>query len=381
MSQEIQFGYGKINELGNALRRYKPGMVFLVTGMNSYDNCGIRELVEPQLDGFNFERFSDFHTDPTVSDVEVTLDAHKSVKPDMVVSVGGGSVMDVAKMANILAANSQFDPVAYIMDGLPLEHRGKMHIAMPTTAGTGSESTHFATVYKDKRKYSLSHEKHMVPDIAIIDPNLTLSMPELLTAQTGIDVLTQGIESYWAVGANDESKSYARECIALSMKNLKKVVLDPDSESRAAMSQAANLSGRAINISKTTACHTISYPFYIFYGMHHGQAVSLTLPSMLRFNGQVDGRKVIHPRGNLYVKDTMTDIYSMIGARGPDDARDKISGLMTDIGLKTRLRDIGMNSESEIDDQMMHNFSRKRLSNGPVSMSDDDIREMLHEIY
>ncbi len=256
-----------------------------------------------------------------------------------------------------------------------------MHIALPTTSGTGSESTHFATVYNDKRKYSLSNEELMVPEIAIVDPRLTFGLPTLLTAQTGIDVLTQGVESYWANESTDVSRQFAKECIVLAMGNLQRAVHDPDPDSRSAMSKAANLSGRAINISKTTACHTISYPFYIFYSTHHGQGVSLTLPGMLRYNGKASEGDVTHPLGYAYVKQTMMEIYDMMGVKGPDEAYEKTIALMKDIGLKTRLRDIGMKSEAEIEEQMMHNFSRKRLGNNPVRMGDDNIREMLHEIY
>ena len=127
-------------------------------------------------------------------------------------AVGGGSVIDTAKMIKIFSANKG-NPESYIRGEKEIEKSGPPMVAVPTTSGTGSESTHFAVVYIGKTKYSLAHKEHVLPEYAIVDPKFTYCLPKRITAETGIDALGQAIESYWAVGSTDESKGYAREAI------------------------------------------------------------------------------------------------------------------------------------------------------------------------
>jgi alcohol dehydrogenase class IV len=158
---------------------------------------------------------------------------------------------------------------------------GKPLIAIPTTSGTGTEATCFAVVYIDKTKYSLKHSS-ILPDYTIIDPTLTHAMPPLVTAATGMDALAQAIESYWGVKSTHESQAYAREAITLTLAYLK-AACQNEVEARDAMSRAANLAGKAINLTETTACHAVSYPITSYFNVPHGHAVALTLASMFGY--------------------------------------------------------------------------------------------------
>jgi alcohol dehydrogenase class IV len=156
-------------------------------------------------------------------------------------------------------------------------------IAIPTTAGTGSEATHFAVLYKDKIKRSVAHDD-VLPDVAIVYPPFTYNNPKYLTACTGFDALAQAIEAYWNVNATDESDEYALKAIRFLWKNLPEVVNNPTVETRNIVSEGSFWAGKAINITETTAPHAFSYPFTSYYGMPHGHAVSMTFPFWAKLN-------------------------------------------------------------------------------------------------
>src|SRR5262249_51347864 len=150
-------------------------------------------------------------------------------------------------------------PEGVVADGLPLLNRGLPLVAIPTTAGSGSEATPFAVLYVGHVKHSIAGPA-MLPDVAIVDPSLTDSMSPALTAVTGMDAFSQAVESYWCIHSTERSKAYARRAIALVLEHLEVAVTAPREENRRAMSKAAHLAGRAIAITKTTGAHALSYP-------------------------------------------------------------------------------------------------------------------------
>src|SRR5690606_25840825 len=150
------------------------------------------------------------------------------------------------------------DPRSVATGDSLVERDGPPLLAVPTTAGTGSEATHFAVVYIDGVKHSLAHPL-LRPDLVILDPLLTYAMPPGLTAATGLDALSQGIEALWAVGATTKSVGYAARAVELAAGALETAVIAPDRTARRAMMEAAHASGLAIDISKTTAPHALSY--------------------------------------------------------------------------------------------------------------------------
>ncbi|MEG1564611.1 MAG: iron-containing alcohol dehydrogenase, partial [Bacteroides sp.] len=156
-------------------------------------------------------------------------------------------------------------------------------IALPTTAGTGSEATHFAVIYKNKIKYSVAH-KDILPNIAVVAAEFTYNNTKYLTACTGFDALSQAIEAYWNVNATKESDEYAIKAIKLLWQNLPLVVNTPNKHIRDQVSIGAYWAGRAINITMTTAPHAFSYPFTTYYHYPHGHAVALTFPFWCKYN-------------------------------------------------------------------------------------------------
>lgn len=186
-----------------------------------------------------------------------------------VVSKGGGSTIDVGKY------------VAF--------HLKVPHTAIPTTAGTGSEVSKFAVFLRNGKRWSMENEA-LIPDNYKLQAELVITLPKLYTISSGLDALSQSVESWWSPDSTKESRKYAKEAIHLVTGSLADSVKNPTNEHlRMNMLQAANYSGKAINITKTSICHAISYPLTVNYGIKHGIACAMTLPIFMRYFG-------MHPR-------------------------------------------------------------------------------------
>lgn len=263
MAQTEYIGEGTINKITDIVRDLGVHKVFLVTGSKSFAASGAEAVLMPMLSAINVTHFNELGALPTQEDVEKGIELYKAADPDLVVAVGGGHIMDIAKAVNFLTNKK------------PL-------VAIPTTAGSGAEATPFAVVYKDGVKTSLE-DAGVLPTYAIVDLTLGQSVSRQVSCSSGLDALCQAIESLWARGGTDESRGYATEALDLVWPNLLKAV-EGDPEARAKLMLGAHLAGKAIAISKTTACHALSYGLTSRFGVAHGLAVAYTMPALIRHN-------------------------------------------------------------------------------------------------
>ena len=351
MGQRAYLGKDSIKELVPLLRKHDVHHVFLVRGKGSYATCGAENIINDALTvvGCNVTEFFDFSENPKCEDMERGIQILKKCNADIIIAVGGGSVLDMSKLIRFFSSykgevtDKCFEKTAEL---LPL-------IAIPTTAGTGAEATHFAVVYKDKVKYSAEHDD-MLPDYAIIYPPFTYGNPKYLTACTGFDALAQAIEAFWNLNANDESDIYAEKAIRLLWPNLPDVVNNPTEELRDKVSEGSYWAGRAINITKTTAPHAFSYPFTTYYGYPHGHAVALTFPYFLEINC---GEK----------NDDTVRVNNLLAILNMDSSL----GLM--MQMKNYLSRIGLiKKEESIFDKsfILSQVNLDRLKNNPVQLND-----------
>lgn len=374
MDQKECVGEGSIENLKKILNSYNPYNIFLVTGKNSYFSCGAEKYLKEILKKYSVFRFCDFEGNPRIEDVKKGITLFREFNPDLVIGIGGGTVLDMAKLLNILSPQPN-NPAEYISGNEAIKEEGKPLILIPTTSGTGSEATHFAVVYIDKEKYSLAH-KMMLSDYSIVDPKFTLNLPRKITASTGMDALSQAMESYWAVDSTEESKEYSRQAIKLIMGNLEIASNNSSDESRLAMSKAAHLAGKAINITKTTAPHAVSYPFTSYFGIPHGHAVGLTLGKFLVYNSEVTENDCTDKRGSRFVEDTIKELCSLLDVKNANSAKDKIYSLMNKIGLETNLSTLGIIFEDSLD-LIIDNVNIKRLLNNPRKVTKEDLTDLL----
>jgi len=349
--------------------------IFLVTGKTSYHQSGAEKLLQPLFNKIDVERFSDFQTNPQFTDILAGIVRFKQSHADMVVAVGGGSSIDVAKSINILThQKSTID--AIVKGKVKIQTKGLPLVAMPTTAGTGSETTHFSVIYIDHVKYSLAHP-YILPDYAIADVYLVMNMPKYLSATTGFDALAQAIESYWAVGSTEESKQYAKPAIEIILNNFVDSVHNPNISNRRNMVYAAHLAGQAINISKTTAPHALSYILTTHWGIPHGHAVALTLGNFFIINANPN-LKLNDKRGSKYVQKTLKELISMLGCNTPERACSLIKKLMLEVGLEVDFLKLGFNPERDIH-ILLNNINLERISNNPVYVDIEMVKSIFNQ--
>lgn len=247
------------------------GSLLIVHGHKSYQSCGAMRIINELTENVDVVEFDDFTENPKMTDVEKGVSLLQRAEPDAIVAIGGGSVMDMAKLIR-----------HYSYSTLQL-------LAIPTTAGTGAESTQFAVCYIEGIKHSISNES-ITPDKVLLYPPFTYNNNRYLTSCTGFDALAQAIEAYWNVNSTLESDSYALKAIRLIYPLLIKDVLSPSD--RSLLMKGANEAGRAINITRTTVPHALSYTLTSKYGYPHGHAVALTFPFFLKY--YLDGNETIY---------------------------------------------------------------------------------------
>ncbi len=259
-----------IHDVESVLEGLSAERLFLVIDEPAYRASGAEAALENYFQKRSTVRFGNFELNPKLEDVQRGIDVYRNFEPDVVIALGGGTAIDLAKLIGIIAvqkgASNPQRSRDIAMGIASIEVVGKPMVAIPTTAGTGSEATHFAVVYVDGEKYSVAHPS-MLPDYPVVDPKLTESLPKRITAATGLDAFCQAIESIWAVAATEESIGYAQEAARLAFNHLATAVNAPTPEARRAMSRAAHLAGKAINITKTTAPHALSYFLTSRYGV------------------------------------------------------------------------------------------------------------------
>ena len=373
VSQKEFIGVGCIDSIKEIIEETRAKKILLVTGKQSYVSCNAKSWIDKILNNIYTEQFNQFKVNPKLDDAYTGVRLLKNTKFDLVIAVGGGSIIDMAKLINILAVQKDSDLVKYINDNTLITEKGLPLVAIPTTAGTGSEATHFSVVYVDNVKYSLAHH-FMLPNYAIVDAELSCNLPSNITAASGMDALSQAVESYWAVKSTQESKKYASEAIVLILEVLQSAVAG-NKKARIIMSKAANLAGKAINITTTTAPHAISYPITTYFGLQHGHAVALTLGYFFEINYNFEDTDILDDRGAEYVRDTMMELFNMFGVKCALDCKRKWHNLMDSIGLEYNLKNIGISSEREID-KIIDNIDMNRLKNNPVRISKYALKEV-----
>lgn len=372
MNQKEFFGYGSINYLGEILQKEKVKNIFLVTGKASYESCGAKAIVEKIFGETNCKsiRFSELTPNPSEDQIQAGFNLFLESLPDLIVSVGGGSSIDVAKEIKLRFFKKTLKVI-------PL-------VAIPTTAGSGSEATYFTVFYKEKEKQSGGEKDLTLPEYSIIDPTFTLELPREIAASTGLDALGQAIESYWCINSSSESKEIARNAIVLLWGNLERAVNSKDKEeiikAKEKVMLGANLAGKAINLTKTTACHSIAYPLTSYFNISHGHAVALTLGEMLVYNSQVSQDDCSDPRGKGYVFETIRELIKILGTTNPEQAKENINILIEKLSLERKLSNLGL-IEKDLDLIVENSFNPERVKNNPRKITKDKLKRFLSGIY
>jgi alcohol dehydrogenase len=291
---DIYFGTNRLNELSS----FVEGNRILLISTAGFTYRGVIPRIQELIKTKKTIVYDRVQSYPDFSDIDKLTENLRGQQFDAVIALGGGSVIDTAKIASILLsshATTDFSSRAYFQQQFYPPCINKIHlIAIPTTAGTGSEVTPFATIWEKKTfsKHSISTQQ-LYPRAALLDPFLTLSLPQKETVASGLDALSHAFESIWNINANPITISYAVQSLSLSLKGFFDVVADGSNISaRAAMMEASLLAGLAISNTKTALAHSMSYPITSHLGIPHGIACGFTLPAMLKHNSRVDNGRL-----------------------------------------------------------------------------------------
>jgi len=363
--------------LGDVLRSLGAGSLMLVADRVAFQASGASERLAPLLREIPVVMFEDFDPNPKLDQLLVGLQRYRSSPTDAVLAVGGGTAIDLAKL--IAWSAPQTADVRELVAGRARADRPALPlVAVPTTAGTGSEATQFAVLYIDGVKCSIDSPE-MMPRACVLDPALTDTLPPSITAHTGLDAFCQGVESLWSVASTDRSASYSVEAIGLAWHHLEAAVRCPDSVSRAAMCRASHLAGRAINLTRTTAPHAISYAFTSDHGVPHGQAVALTLGPLLVHNAGVTAADNQDPRGVESVRARIAMILDLLGCADAEQASREIDAFVRRLGCETRLSGWGISGRETIE-RIAGKVNPQRLGNNPRRVTHEQIVGLLESI-
>lgn len=347
----------------------------LVLDREAIAASGVGERIDA-LRKISVGEFDAFTPNPTCEDAAAAAAVASRSGADSIVGIGGGSCLDVAKIAALAARHPGI--AASLSRGEQTERARPLPIiAVPTTSGTGSEATSFAAIYVNGSKVSVVHDD-LRPRGVVLDPSLHLSMPPGIAAVTGLDALGQALESLWAVGSTRESRDLASRAGRLVASHLEESVREGTLEARTGMMLGAHLAGRAINISRTTASHALSYQLTMRFGLPHGHAVALTLGHLAAVNVRVDASNCADARGVDHVVGQTEHAASLLGS-APAELPARIADLLGRLGLARDLRSAGVPHEDV--QRLAAEADPVRLGNNPRALATEDIAELLDSAW
>ena len=312
----------------------------------------------------NIHTFSNFNPNPKYEEVLEGIEILKKYNCEIIIAIGGGSAIDVAKT---IKAFSNLDSKKNYLEQKIMDNNITL-VAIPTTAGTGSESTHFAVIYYKNKKYSVA-DNSLLPNYVLLEPKFLETLPLYQKKSTMLDALCQGIESYWSVNSNDESKEYAKKAIKLILENYKKYI-NGDKSVYKKILKAANYSGKAINISKTTAPHAMSYKITSLYHISHGHAVAVCLPHVWEY--MINNLELtIDNRGKDYLEDIFCNLDNIFGTSSHIKTIEKLKEIYFEIGIKYS----NIVKKNDLN-QLISSVNIERLNNNPVKLSKDTLEQI-----
>ena len=363
MSQKKFTGANSCHNIEKILRELKSKKYFLVCGGS------LKKLaVSDTLDQITIPHvtFHDFTPNPTYDDVCKGVKRFRETHCDTILAIGGGSAMDVAKCIKLFSGMD--DKIDYLQQeykdsGIPL-------IAVPTTAGTGSESTRFAVLYFEGEKQSVAHES-IVPNYVILEPSVLKTLPLYQKKCTLLDALCQAMESWWSVNSNEQSKAFSASAVRLIMENQDEYIHENPEAVAEKILLASNYAGRAINITQTTAPHAMSYKLTSLYGLPHGHAVAVCLPKVWAYMHK-NPDLCIDPRGQDYLVKVFGEIAHALHGASVEQA---IAGFETTLAMW----DIESPRAKKTEElaTLTQSVNPTRLKNNPVFLS----HEVLTELY
>ncbi|MFA1642688.1 iron-containing alcohol dehydrogenase [Chryseomicrobium imtechense] len=371
-------GWGSLEELVPQVEKFNPKRILVITDPMLAKLGLTARATEPLREkGWEVEVSTDVEPEPPLALGERLVKFTREGNFDLVVGFGGGSALDLAKLAAVLAKN-EGDVADYLnlTATRSITEKGLPKILIPTTAGTGSEVTNISVLSLDSSKDVIAHEA-LIADVAIVDPALTVTVPPRVTAATGVDALTHAIEAYVSVNASPTSDALALHAIRLMSRSIRRAVHDGENKkARTAMSHGSYIAGLAFFNAGVAGVHALAYPLGGQFHIPHGESNAVLLPYVMNYI-----RKSSEKR--------MRDIFEALGGNAAlmsdEEASyacvDELVRLVKDVGIPHTLQEFDI-PESAIESLTQDGVKQKRiLARSPLPLHEEDIRNVYRAAY
>lgn len=368
IKQQILRPDGDYSEVGRWLADKGIHSVMLVCGQSVRFlkvNAWFEKLKQSQA--VKLTVFSDFQPNPRYESVCEGVRLFHEAGCEAIIAVGGGSALDVAKCIKLFSnmeEDSDYLAQKIVPNTIPL-------MAMPTTAGTGSEATRFAVIYRNGEKQSIADDS-AIPEAVLMDASALVTLPPYQKKATMLDAFCHAIESYWSVNATRESMTYSKDAIEQILRHMDGY-LAGTVEDCEGMLWAANTAGKAINITQTTAGHAMCYKLTTLYGIAHGHAAALCVAKLWKHMvlACAPGAK---PNGWMTLENVFDELAAAMGADGRLEAAEKFQRIVDSMQLP------GVRAHGQDFELLKRSVNPVRLKNNPMPLTEQTIDQLYHEI-
>lgn len=362
--------FGALDDLIEVLvSNYGSNKVTFITGKASFASLGGAKIIEQAKNQFDVLQLANFSPNPKIEDLTRLSQEVKRFHPDVLVAIGGGSVIDMSKLLKAVLNEPQANIIDIVRGKRTIQDCGVPLIAVPTTAGSGSEATHFAVCYEGRDKYSVASD-FLSPDKVFLDGRTLADLPLDIRRASALDAFAQAIESYWAVGATDASRSASVEALNILRPNIVEYCRGSGAPNiLQAMMKGSHLAGMAINVSKTTSAHAWSYGFTSSFNIPHGDAVWITLPKIFQLH------EAVGAKSDQQLFKRIEELRELIGIPLSVKAQDFFDDFLGQLGLETSFDKIGLGDRS-VRKELSISVNMQRMENNPMKFSQENIDQI-----
>jgi alcohol dehydrogenase class IV len=344
--------------------------IFVLCGKKSFVTSGAEKLFKKIITDKEIKLFYKKSELPILEELIEIINDIKNFKPDLILAIGGGAVIDYAKIANVV--DVRLDLADLIVNySYPFKKKYTKLAVIPTTAGSGAEVTSNAVIYVDGIKHSFESEL-LIPDNFFLIPEFLISAPNKIKASAGFDAIAQALESLVSKKSNEQSVEYATKSLRVSVNSFVPFIDNPNMKNATEMSIAANLAGKAISISKTTAPHAASYPFTSLFNISHGHAVSLFFENFFKFNYE----NLDKSETSFNLKKRFDLIFKLFDVMDINSFNSKISLIKKQANLEDDLTTFNIDIIKSSED-VLKGINLLRLGNNPVKIDGKDIMNII----
>ena len=346
--------------------------IFILCGKNSFITSGAKKFIEESLIKKEVKFLYKISNIPILEELIKIINDIRNFKPDLILAIGGGAIIDYAKIANLVEVKDNLKELI-INYNYPFKNKYTKLAVIPTTAGSGAEVTSNAVIYVDQIKHSFENEL-LKPDNYFLIPEFLISAPYKIKSSAGFDAIAQAVESLLSKKSSEQSVDYASKSLRVSINSYISFLENPNIKNATEMSIASNLAGKAISISKTTAPHAASYPFTSLFNISHGHAVSLFFEKFIKYNFDNLNRS----ETNFNIKKRFDHLFKLFDTNNINEFNSKIILIKKKARLEDNLKilNIDINKSSE---KIIKGINLLRLGNNPVKINERDIYNIINE--